>query len=140
MTSVKRIEPVSDHVCGSETTMLEVMARLNAVSPYKFQIVVDGDGRIIGSVTDGDMRRAILRGIATDAPVTECTQSHPIVGRVGDADGNAEKLARLRGSRRGGGGKRVSLLCLVAARAALAMRSSSVETTAHSISGTGCRS
>jgi dTDP-glucose pyrophosphorylase len=32
-------------------------------------LVVDADGRLLGTVTDGDLRRAILRGVALDAAI-----------------------------------------------------------------------
>src|SRR5262245_54591569 len=32
-------------------------------------LAVDGDGRLVGIVTDGDLRRAILRGMGLDDPV-----------------------------------------------------------------------
>ncbi|CAA7613612.1 Nucleoside-diphosphate-sugar pyrophosphorylase [Candidatus Terasakiella magnetica] len=34
-------------------------------------LVVDGDGRLLGTVTDGDIRRGILRGLSLDLGVTE---------------------------------------------------------------------
>ena len=41
--------------------------------------VVDGENRLIGVVSDGDIRRAILRGQTVDSPVTGAMSVDPIV-------------------------------------------------------------
>lgn len=41
-------------------------------------LVVDGEGRLQGTVTDGDIRRAILRGEDLQTPVARVMESHPI--------------------------------------------------------------
>lgn len=40
--------------------------------------VVDEDGRLLGTVTDGDIRRAILRGISLDDDAKSVMNPHPI--------------------------------------------------------------
>jgi dTDP-glucose pyrophosphorylase len=41
-------------------------------------VVCDRDGRLLGTVTDGDVRRAILRGADLDAPVAETMNARPL--------------------------------------------------------------
>jgi len=40
-------------------------------------LVLDDDGRLIGTVTDGDIRRGILRHLSLDAPVSEVMNAKP---------------------------------------------------------------
>ena len=40
--------------------------------------VVDGQGRLVGLVTDGDIRRAILRGLSLEAPVVDMMNRTPV--------------------------------------------------------------
>ena len=47
-------------------------------------LVVDADGRLLGTVTDGDVRRAILRGKDMDAPVDGVMRKEPHVARATD--------------------------------------------------------
>jgi dTDP-glucose pyrophosphorylase/CBS domain-containing protein len=47
------------------------------VSPAKTVIVVDGDRRPLGSVTDGDIRRGLLRGAGLDDAVTAVMHENP---------------------------------------------------------------
>ncbi|HSC81481.1 MAG TPA: nucleotidyltransferase family protein [Chitinolyticbacter sp.] len=41
--------------------------------------VVDADTRLLGLVTDGDLRRGLLRGVSLEAPVTEIMNGAPTV-------------------------------------------------------------
>lgn len=48
-----------------------------------FAFVVDADGVLQGVVTDGDIRRAILKGLSTEAPVTEFMTREPVTAKAG---------------------------------------------------------
>ncbi len=50
-------------------------------------LVVDADGRLLGTITDGDIRRGLLRGINADAPASEVMNIHPQVVRVTESRG-----------------------------------------------------
>lgn len=47
-------------------------------------LVVDADGMLLGTVSDGDVRRAILRGVSLDAPTGEIMNRQPSVARLED--------------------------------------------------------
>src|SRR5439155_20413293 len=42
-------------------------------------LAVDGQGRLVGTITDGDIRRGLLRGLTLDSPVTEVVNRAPVV-------------------------------------------------------------
>jgi len=42
-------------------------------------ILVDLEGKLYGSITEGDLLRAIWNGISTDSPVDQCINLNPIV-------------------------------------------------------------
>lgn len=46
-------------------------------------LVVTDDGRLLGTVTDGDIRRAILRGVSLEEPVESVMNVSPTVAYVG---------------------------------------------------------
>lgn len=48
--------------------------------------VVDAEGRVVGAVTDGDVRRATLRGVSMTAPVAEILSAAPVLVRAQDGD------------------------------------------------------
>ncbi len=47
-------------------------------------LVVDANNRLLGTVTDGDVRRGILRDISLDMPVQQVMNVKPVVARLGD--------------------------------------------------------
>jgi len=53
-----------------QTSMLQVMARINE-SEHGIALVVDERGRLLDTITDGDMRRAILAGADLSQPVSK---------------------------------------------------------------------
>ena len=54
-------------------TMLEVMQRINETS-QGISLVVDSEGRLVDTVTDGDLRRAVLAELIYTGPCPSCGQ------------------------------------------------------------------
>lgn len=48
-------------------------------SNYQIVLVVDNSNRLLGTITDGDIRRAILRGVDLNSPLLLVMNQHPIV-------------------------------------------------------------
>lgn len=96
LTSSVEIAP---HVSRESDPIQYVMERIDR-SPYLFQVIVSSDGVLIGTVTDGDIRRAMLKGIELDRPARDCMNVDPDYGFLSDDVGNRKRLAQLRSSRR----------------------------------------
>jgi dTDP-glucose pyrophosphorylase len=62
-------------------------------------LVVDADNRLLGLVTDGDLRKAILRGVSLEGKVDEVMNRHPVVGPAGLRREAAIALMRARSIR-----------------------------------------
>lgn len=45
----------------------------------KIVLVVDADERLLGTISDGDIRRGLLRGLTLSAPLDAILQRHPLV-------------------------------------------------------------
>src|SRR3569832_1394846 len=74
-------------------TLRDAIARIDA-SALQIALVVDDEGRLAGTLTDGDVRRALLRGAALENPVTQAMNKSPTVAR---ADENLrDRLPELR--------------------------------------------
>lgn len=60
-------------ILSLEASVKEVLERFNETSIYTeqsgFAIIVDEDGKCVGVVTDGDIRRKLLEGVSIDSPV-----------------------------------------------------------------------
>ena len=59
--------PLETYLISREATIRETLACIN--KSEGIALVVDQDRRLIGTVTDGDVRRAVLAGISLEAPV-----------------------------------------------------------------------
>lgn len=66
-----------------ETTLQETLRFIDANS-RQMALVVDEDFRLLGVVTDGDVRRALLRGQGDDALLKDIMNSKPRVAREGE--------------------------------------------------------
>ena len=63
----------------------------------RIAIVVDEEGRLIGTLTDGDIRRGLLKGMELDSPIRDIYNSNPISVRISDPK---EKILELAVERR----------------------------------------
>ena len=72
-----RIDPAAISVDAS-MPIREAMECLNN-SAKGIVLVVDGERRLLGTATDGDIRRALLRGAVLDSPVREAMKENPVV-------------------------------------------------------------
>ena len=61
-----------------EATLTETIETLNTVA-IKLALCVDSDGRLVGAVTDGDLRRGLLRGLSMQDSVREILNRNPLV-------------------------------------------------------------
>ena len=86
-----RLTDLDQYLAAPDTPIREVMARLNA-TPHLFQMVVDASGQLRGTVTDGDIRRALLRGATLGDPVAACMHTDFVFSRADDGDENDRLL------------------------------------------------
>lgn len=63
----------------------------------RIALAVDGDGRLAGVVTDGDVRRAFLGGSSLETPLASVLTRNPIT--VGSGEGRAAVLELMRARR-----------------------------------------
>ncbi len=62
----------------ADLTLLQAIERLNATA-FQICLVVDANRKLLGTLTDGDIRRAILRSVSMDSPVTAAMNRSPHV-------------------------------------------------------------
>ena len=86
-----KLDELSDHISLAKVPIREALQRLNAAR-YLFQLVVDGDGRLLGTLTDGDIRRGLLRGASLETTVDDFMFTDCLIGRDGDLAANERLL------------------------------------------------
>jgi dTDP-glucose pyrophosphorylase len=92
--SVQRLGRVEANICGADATVADALARIDQATPHLFQIVISGEGRVLGTITDGDVRRAMLRGVTMADTVDKCMRKTPLLGRAGEEVTNRVLLRR----------------------------------------------
>ena len=62
---------------SKKTTIKEAMVALNK-NDIKCLLVIDDQKKLLGTVTDGDIRRGILNGLRLKSHVVKCANTSPI--------------------------------------------------------------
>lgn len=86
---------LKDLTISSTTSVRDAIAAIDR-SRRQIALVVDAEGRLEATVTDGDVRRGILRGVDLDGPVSQVMHTTPTVVRQGEADAAVRRLIRER--------------------------------------------
>ncbi len=70
------------------TTQTSILDTLRVIDDTAFEIalVVDADERLIGTVTDGDIRRGIIRGADLGSPISALMNTRPITAQQNTPD------------------------------------------------------
>ncbi len=65
-------DQLKQHLINTDSTVRSALETLNSISGLSMTLfAVDEDRRLSGTVTGGDIRRALLRGVSLESPVTE---------------------------------------------------------------------
>lgn len=79
-----------------ESTLRDAIAQIETVR-RGIAVVIADDGRLIGTITDGDIRRAILAGHELGGPVKDMVNRSPLTAPVGTSDAYLADLLLDRG-------------------------------------------
>ena len=61
---------------GPDASLIQTIEAINK-GAKQIALVVDSEGKLLGTVTDGDIRRGLLRGLGVEAPVTQVMNTKP---------------------------------------------------------------
>ncbi|SDT85643.1 nucleotidyltransferase family protein [Desulfobacula phenolica] len=78
---------------GPGTSIKETIAVIDK-SALQIALVVDPDDKLLGTVTDGDIRRGILKGISLDEPVERIYYVSPLTASVKDDPGTMHRIMK----------------------------------------------
>ncbi len=75
-----------DHLICSSSTIKQALIKLDLLAKDAILFVVDDSDKLIGSLTDGDFRRAFINGATIDKVVNDVIHTQPKIIRKGDKD------------------------------------------------------
>jgi len=81
---------------GPTTSLIEALRTIDA-GTLQLALVCDPAGRLLGTVTDGDIRRGLIRGLSLDAAVHQVMRTTPLTAPPSLS--RAERLQLLQGRR-----------------------------------------
>lgn len=91
-----RIGDIAGNLLAPDAPLLQVIERMDAVR-RKLILVVDDDGQLLGTVSDGDIRRGLMRRLEMDAPVREVMNVTPVALKADGSDADALRRLADRG-------------------------------------------
>lgn len=89
MTSTFQIlKEIDPYLCVETIETKVALARINELE-HQFLIIVDPETRVLGTLTDGDIRRGLLAGHALDEPISSFMFRQFKTGRLGNEHNDA---------------------------------------------------
>lgn len=86
---------MSEAMLNPEAKLMDAVRAIEA-SHRRMAVVVDADKRLIGTLTDGDVRRCLLADGSLQTPVSQAMNSSPLVAYEGSSAGHLINLMRQR--------------------------------------------
>lgn len=75
-----------DHLISFDSKIMQALIQLDKLGKDAILFVVSEDDNLIGSLTDGDVRRGLIKGLETSDQVSNIIQSNPRFLRKGEMD------------------------------------------------------
>lgn len=83
-----------EHLLPTQSTIREALIKLQDLAKDAILFVVDKDDKLLGSLTDGDIRRGLISGVEVSGIVNKIIQPNPKFIRKGEK--NLEKIIEYR--------------------------------------------
>lgn len=84
---------LAQSLIGPDTSIRTLIERFTT-RRVQIGLVIDAQQKLVGTVTDGDLRRGLLRSISTDAPLREIMNTAPRTLRFGEPRGDIVAFMR----------------------------------------------
>ena len=83
-----------EHLILSGSRIKQALLQFNELAPDAILFVVDAEDKLIGALTDGDVRRGLLKGFSINSLVDEIIQDNPRY--ITKGENNLEKIIEYR--------------------------------------------
>lgn len=70
-------DKISKHTLPQTATVREILIKLNTLAENAIVFIVNDRNQLVGSLTDGDLRRGFIKGLGFDTPIIEFVQENP---------------------------------------------------------------
>ena len=78
---------MNNHIVNKDITLIEALSRINEIAPDPLVLfVLDEESRMVGTLTDGDSRRALIAGASVSDKVEKIMHKNFNYMKVEDLD------------------------------------------------------
>jgi dTDP-glucose pyrophosphorylase len=91
---IKKIKNFNKYTVTISLNAIDAIKQLNK-SDNRFLLVVNKNKKVVGSITDGDVRRWLISGGNTKDTASKIMNGSPLIGKKGDEDNNLYKLRKI---------------------------------------------
>lgn len=88
------LKKIEKHIIKKHNTVREVLAKLDNLASNAILFLVNEENKLVGSITDGDVRRGLIKGLGLEDNITKFVQSSPKFFRNGEF--NLQKMQEWR--------------------------------------------
>lgn len=85
---------VEKHIIYFGQSVRDALIKLDEIAPSSILFVVDEERKLLGSLTDGDLRRGFIRGLGFENKLLDFVQSSPVSIKHNDYDLNQLEIYR----------------------------------------------
>lgn len=85
---------IENHIIRKDKTVRDALIQLDLVAPSSILFVVENDNALLGSLTDGDLRRGFIKGLGFENSLLEFVKPNPVFIKNGQY--NIEQLDQYR--------------------------------------------
>jgi len=80
------VKSIQKHLTTTKQNVREILTQLDKLASDAILFIVDENQKLIGSITDGDIRRGLIKGLGLEDEITKFIQSDPKFFRQGEFD------------------------------------------------------
>ena len=84
--NILKMKSFKEHLIQPTTLIKDALLKLDALASNAILFIVDEKYTLIGSLTDGDIRRGLIKGFTIDSYVTDVIQNTPKFIKQGEQD------------------------------------------------------
>ena len=88
------MDSFKEHLISKNQSVREALIHLDKLASDAILFVVDDNNTLLGSLTDGDLRRGFIRGLGFENPITDFIQPNPKF--IYDKEFNQERLKEFK--------------------------------------------
>jgi dTDP-glucose pyrophosphorylase len=91
---MKKLANFQEYLSDPQLRLQDVIVRFNDAG-HQFLLIIDKQRRLLGTVTDGDLRRGILDGLSLEDPISSCMFRTPTTAKTANIASHAGLLEGL---------------------------------------------